>query len=29
MFYVIWIVTAFVAVGVGLWAVSRLDRDEH
>ncbi len=28
MFYLIWIVSAFVAVGVGMWTCSRLDNKE-
>ena len=28
MFYIVWIVTAFVAVGVGVWTATRLDKKE-
>lgn len=29
MFYLIWIISAFVAVGVGMWACSYLDKEEN
>lgn len=29
MFYIVWIITAFVAVGTGCWLASQTDRKEH
>lgn len=29
MFYIIWIVTAFIAVGVGVFVASKVDQQEN